>query len=340
MNSPVSPTGTDGRGRPISRDVMCLDAYMRDPQVLIEITSRCNFACTYCSGPFAARPKVDMPFALYTHVIHQVPAITSKRVRLAVDGEPTCHPEFYAMVEAANEAGLTVALGTNGSLLSPAFLDLRMDLLITISTDKEEFRARHRRMDLDTYVDTVVRYVQDWRRKDTAQNIAVQIPYLLGQHRDPSYVCAKEAFIHQFICRCGLPLADLRPAYVRYRFAKSAEQCFTILPLHIVSKGLYPRDGRPNQDVRTETGFCDSAWKRLAVLADGRVGFCCIDLSGGTAFTQPEEIWRVPLADLWRNHPRLTALRRAFFERQVPLIVCQKCLAVAAGHVRQVAWGE
>jgi hypothetical protein len=79
-------------------------------------------------------------------------------------------------------------------------------------------------------------------------------------------------------------------------------------------------------DQRTKKGFCSRPWQELAVLADGRVSFCCVDLTGGTAFTAKEEIWEHSLLELWRDE-RIINIRKNFRKNIVQLEVCKRCLS-------------
>jgi len=94
-----------------------LDLALHNPEVLIEITSVCNFACTYCSSPFGERKKAHMPMDLFIHIANQLPGLTKQNIRMHVDGEPTMHPNFAEMVQYLNSKDFGVSLATNGSLL-------------------------------------------------------------------------------------------------------------------------------------------------------------------------------------------------------------------------------
>lgn len=87
----------------------------------IEMTSRCNLRCRYCTHPKMPRPKMDMDDATYSKALHWVKYFQSRRphpeLNLAGIGESTLHPEFVRNVHWAREAVgryVNLVLATNG----------------------------------------------------------------------------------------------------------------------------------------------------------------------------------------------------------------------------------
>lgn len=315
-----------------------LEEYLADPQVLIEITSRCNFTCDYCSSAFKARAKQDMSIELFEHIVRQLPGLTTKAVRLHIDGEPTLHPRFRRMVEILNEHGLQAGIATNGSLLDPEWLDLDMQLVITVSTHPDELARRHKRLDWEQYQRTVREYVRAWTESESRQKLMVQ---LITGHGGPDGRIGREhwrAFVDRFVEETGLN-ERCKPDEARPNVHRKPNGAVAVLIEYpIVAGGLYPEDGEFVAADPVDVGFCDSPWKRLAVMADGRVSYCCIDLSGGTAYSQPDDVRNDSLVDLWRNHPRVREVRAAFRRGEVIESICKTCLGSAKGGKRSVGF--
>lgn len=87
----------------------------------IEMTSRCNLRCRYCTSPTLQRPKVDMDKAMFVQALrwakHFIDAGTQEELNLAGIGESTIHPEFVRFVNLAREAvgwRCRLVLATNG----------------------------------------------------------------------------------------------------------------------------------------------------------------------------------------------------------------------------------
>ena len=73
----------------------------------IEITSRCNLRCVYCTSPNLGRPKVDMTEEIFQKVLdlaaRWMKGGTQDRISLCGIGEPTIHPQFIQFLRLARE---------------------------------------------------------------------------------------------------------------------------------------------------------------------------------------------------------------------------------------------
>jgi len=86
----------------------------------IEMTSRCNLRCRYCTHPTMARAKIDMDDATYAKALLWARKFPSHELNLAGIGESTMHPEFVRNVFIAREAvgERPLVLATNGLLMT------------------------------------------------------------------------------------------------------------------------------------------------------------------------------------------------------------------------------
>jgi hypothetical protein len=96
---------------------------MEDPQSWpirslhqIEVTSRCNLRCVYCTHPNLGRPKQDMDALTFSKALewvkHYVAKGTQGELNLAGTGESTLHPQLVEYVKQAR-----LALGWDQRLL-------------------------------------------------------------------------------------------------------------------------------------------------------------------------------------------------------------------------------
>jgi organic radical activating enzyme len=303
-----------------------------NPEVLIEITSICNFACTYCVSSMKLREKKEMSIDTFRDVMAQVAKITTKPICLHVDGEPTSHPRFKEMALLVNSHGLPVSLATNGSYLEPDLLEIRMDPLISMSTLPEELAKRHSKFDFDAYIDRIARYVSVWADSRAPQNIFFQIIHYHQEspEQEQEYRQRKDAFLVEFCRRAGLYESCVELSAVHeesYRFSRKKDGKGLTFIKQILSKGgLYPADGEFVQRERATAGFCDSPWRQLVVHSNGTLGACCVDLSGGTSFATALDVAATPIRQLWESSPRIQSMRRAFLDGRVEREVCQRCL--------------
>lgn len=91
----------------------------------IELTSRCNLRCRYCTHPKMQREKRDMVGDVFIAAVNWaskfVKAGTQHELNLAGIGESTLHPDFIEMVNIAREAvgdECKLVLATNGVSLT------------------------------------------------------------------------------------------------------------------------------------------------------------------------------------------------------------------------------
>ncbi len=76
----------------------------------IQLTTRCNLDCAHC---FLDRPGDDLPLPLFERVIEGAPGLGCETIELT-GGEPTCHPEFEAVIGRIAGRDLSFSLITNG----------------------------------------------------------------------------------------------------------------------------------------------------------------------------------------------------------------------------------
>lgn len=310
-----------------------LPARLGNPQVLIEITSICNFACSYCVSPMKLRDKKQMSLDTFRRVMDEVATITTNPIRLHIDGEPTSHPQFKEMALLVNSYGLPVWLATNGSYLDPSFLEIWMDPLISMSTLPEELAKRHSKLNFDAYIARIARYTAAWAISRARQNLVFQIIHYPQPDAaaEIAYRQRKDAFLAEFCRRSGLYdtcSEETSAEDENYRLRRNAHPGWVqFLKQPVLAGGLYPDEGKMVARPRATTGFCDSPWRQLVIHSDGSLGACCVDLSGGTTFASAAEAAATPLKQLWQSSPRLTAMRESFRQGRVELDVCQRCLS-------------
>lgn len=87
--------------------------------VMIELTSHCNFNCSFCPSSQMNRKKSIMPKELWKKIIvelgekHMV-----NTVFFHIVGEPLLHRKIYDAIRLVNQYGIAVSLYTNGALLN------------------------------------------------------------------------------------------------------------------------------------------------------------------------------------------------------------------------------
>ncbi len=117
--------------------------------VSLEAHTVCNQKCYFCPVADAPRKSYFMPTELFERIVGELTAYrdTLEGVVLINYNEPTVDPRFVDQCRTVIEAGLPLAVNTNGSGLTPARVDalrqigLLRFLLINLSTiDPEEYQ--------------------------------------------------------------------------------------------------------------------------------------------------------------------------------------------------------
>jgi MoaA/NifB/PqqE/SkfB family radical SAM enzyme len=137
--------------------------------VFIEVTNRCNLACTACVRTHRSwEPSRDITFGEFVALVAQFPAL--ERALLHGIGEPLLHPQLSAMIRYLKERDVTVLFNSNGTLLTPKLQEelVRSGLdEFRLSLDAAEptlYTRMHGRPFFDRVVENVESFIAAKRR--------------------------------------------------------------------------------------------------------------------------------------------------------------------------------
>lgn len=111
--------------------------------VQIEVTTRCNFTCYYCTG--RKMEQADMTWDTFKRIADAMPPDVTQ-VRLQGEGEPLLWKHFEQAVRLLTSKGIAVNTITNGSIYSPSkvmgleYLGISLD---TINPERAKDIGRH-----------------------------------------------------------------------------------------------------------------------------------------------------------------------------------------------------
>ena len=88
------------------------------PDLMIEVTDKCNLACPFCAQGDLQRKTVDMSRELFYEVVDQYVQMGGKVIRPYSTGEPLMCKGFLDYLKYARSKGLEIRFTTNGQLLS------------------------------------------------------------------------------------------------------------------------------------------------------------------------------------------------------------------------------
>lgn len=208
----------------------------------VELTTRCNLACSYCDvNRDLGRPAMDMELGLLERLLRETPGLTT--LLPFQWGEPLLHPGIDDAVALGARAGLSVYLTTNGTLLDgPRFLALSRAGLtrLTVSLDGSAESHRARRGQLQ---ETVVARLADARAIQRSRGLPTALD--VSMVADSTVAHEIDAFRRRLA-----PLCDRVQVLPRMQSGARTRRC------REPSRGL------------------------MVVLADGRLTSCCADVRG------------------------------------------------------------
>ncbi len=93
---------------------------LNNPEIRLEVTSRCNYKCMMCPHDIAKRPKGHMSMELFTKIIDETSNYGIEQISLVHLGEPMLDPFFLQRANWCREnyPHLKLVTVSNGSLLS------------------------------------------------------------------------------------------------------------------------------------------------------------------------------------------------------------------------------
>lgn len=132
----------------------------------VEVTTRCNLACTFCAhSSLTGEQKFDMPLEMYEHLMDEGRRYDTPAANLNGLGEPMLVPELPRMIRMAKERDfLDVMFHTNGTLMTErqaeALIESGLDRIIfsVDSPDKATYEAMRLRGRWEQVVANVRRF--------------------------------------------------------------------------------------------------------------------------------------------------------------------------------------
>ncbi len=310
-------------------------------ELQIEVTSRCNLACSACQRTHTQlAPDANLSLADFRDLVAELPNL--QRVAFQLNGEPLMCSDLPAMIAEAHTGGAWTVINSNGTLLDPrrraALLDSGLDeLRISLDGTRPETVTRMAGADILNHVVENVRAMVQERGQRPAPRISLwmilttetiaELPDLVRLAAD---IGVEEVYGQRLVLTGNgvaseqFSLHDRVDDRVRALVAR-AEALADQLGVTLRGSGRKPilESLTPAEDANPWLA-CWRPWRSAVVTASKRVLPCCIssfvsgydDLELGDL---AEEDWRTVY-----NGPRYRALRRGLLSGQ-PLPSCQGC---------------
>ena len=278
-------------------------------KIYIEITNRCNLACSFC--PRSSRPRAFMEPALFEEILRKITGSTG-HISLHVLGEPLLHPNIELLLAVSHTHGLRVNLTTNGTMLAgKRAMLLGHPALRQVNVSLHSFEQQGRADDLDAYLDGILDFISS---AATTSPIFINLRlWNLRPAAAPGEKGPDNLILRRLTGYFGLPVPVPgdgpagRGIVLAPRVFLSMERGFT-----------WPHGPAPDLGPH---GYCRGLRDHIAILVDGTVVPCCLDAEGDMPLGN---IFRATLTEILTGH-RAAAIRVGFARRQLVEPVCRRC---------------
>lgn len=286
--------------------------------VLVELTTFCNFHCSFCPSDSMKRVRKHMPRELWQKVLTELSEKKmTKKVFFHLVGEPLLHPDIFEAITFANNKGLSVSLYTNGAMLKSEQATQVLDVLrnggIVVSLQELDGSSFVKRSGGALSWERYTNQLRDFIIKAASHpnHPQVQIHYL-ADIQSHSWHIGRTLHLQKLLQRMYDQWRQLLNISNRRR-------------INILNPGLlYPLSDnisffvkhRGNWDnmhippdytvIPRDKGVCEMMKSMFAVLSNGICTYCCCDYEGelslGNAENQSlEEIYYSEKATAMRN---------------------------------------
>jgi len=291
--------------------------------VKIELTARCNLACSFCARSMMLRRQTDMDRTLYERLAVEMRQAGVEELGLFYLGESFLLPWLPEAVDyAKNVAGYPyVFLTTNGTVATP----IRVDACIRAGLDSLKFSFNY----ADAGQFKEIARVKGRLFQDIESNMRAARTIRDQVERETGHRCGLYASYIEYDGDQGERMAETIE-----RIAPLVDEVYA-LPLYsqasLVTDDEVGRGWTPTAGNRGRAGAlrdplpCWSVFTEGHVTWDGRLSACCFDHDGRFHMG---DLTAASFMECWQS-PEFQALREAHLRRDVRGTACETCLAVA-----------
>lgn len=276
----------------------------------VELTSKCNLACTFC--PPTHRATNYITIEQFTHTLDEIKPHT-EYIYFHVKGEPLLHPHIDQLLDIAHEKGFKVNITSNGTLLHKAGRKLlNKPALRQMNFSLHSFDGHVGSQDKDGYISKVLSFVKE------AVSQSGMIVSLRLWNLDPDNATNLERSRNREMLEYIEKEFDLdykiEEKIVPGKGIKIADRIY----INMDHEFKWP-DLTEEEDL--SRGFCHGLRNQAGVLVDGTVIPCCLD---GEGVINLGNIHKTPFSEIIESE-RANRIVDGFSRREVVEELCRKC---------------
>jgi len=286
--------------------------------VKIELTGRCNFACSFCARSMMLRDQKDMEQDTFERVVLEMRNAGVEELGLFYLGESFMCRWLVDAIQYAKDIGYPyVFLTTNGSLSSPA----KMEACMAAGLDSLKFSLNYADVDQFTEIAQVKPKLFYTMMKNIKAAKAIR--------DEGGYSCGLYGSYIQYDGEQGermkAMLDDIAP-YLDEVYALPLYNQADHVTAEEESRGWDITAGNRGRLAALRDPLpCWSIFTEGHVTWDGRLSACCFDHDGRFDMGS---LMEMPFMEAW-NSAKFQALRAAHLAKEVKGTVCEDCIAYA-----------
>lgn len=276
----------------------------------VELTSRCNLACTFC--PPTHRATNYITIEQFTHTLDEIKPYTDY-IYFHVKGEPLLHPHIDQLLDIAHEKGFKVNITSNGTLLHKAGPKLmNKPALRQMNFSLHSFDGHEGSKDKDLYIAKVLNFVKE---AVTGSNLIVSLRlWNLDMDNATNLEKSRNREMLGYI---------EREFDLNYRIDEKVQPGKGIKIADRIYINMDHEFEWPDLQAEEDfgPGFCHGLRNQAGVLVDGTVIPCCLDGEGV-----------INLGNIYKNDfhniiegERARNIVDGFSRREVVEELCRKC---------------
>jgi len=323
----------------------CIDLPLK--RVHIELTNICNFECTFCPKTQMKRPYGYMNVELAKRVIDELKSNNiCDKVTFHIMGEPTLHPNFFEILDYAQEKKINVGLTTNGAGLSGevgrrliTYNIHQIDISLQTPDERSFSLRKAHNLSFKNYSEGILNFIKAYnvKEKETILKLrflntrfsskemaektnSISINSSADELRDNFRIWTSHIYdlldIHGEKRERALERLNKLVSY-RWNVVEIYKNIF--FETYLLSNWT---DAFNNKDIHDAwAGYCFGMRDHFGILYNGDVVLCCIDINGHTSVGN---VQRSSLQEILSS-PRVGTIINGFKRFRFVHPYCKKC---------------
>jgi radical SAM protein with 4Fe4S-binding SPASM domain len=324
----------------------------RFDRVFIEVTSQCNFDCSFCTNSLMQRKPGFMPFTTFKRIINEITknGITNS-ILFHIMGDPLLHPDLMTFLRYSVEHVKKQQLVTNGSLFTEATVKECYETQLTnldisyFTPNSTLFKSRNSKhitfqqyhQTIQNIVATKFKHRFDTHLRLFYPNINLKSFNWKGIPFEPLNKQVIPTIVHKwstFITALGIQPNEIKHNEIKKWNMNKRNSIFITDDFEIVFKQFHNWHNSLQQVIQSPIGKCSIVLnhEQLGILWNGDVVLCCGDYEGHTRFGN---INKKSLTEIL-NSEQYHRIVNSFSKGITPFTTCKKCLG--SSSITSLIW--